>query len=328
MTVRRRQAGVALIMVLMAFALGSILAAGMMSRQSIMIHRMGNYLTQSEAQSLALGAEAFGRQILQRDWEQDSQEESFIDHPNEDWAQHAVALPVDAGAIEAQINDLQGRLNLNGLVAENGEPNELMQERFERLFAALDIRSVAVEALIDWIDENDQPTGAAGAEDGEYLRYSPAYRAANQPFVHVSELRLMDGISRQDYLALRPHVAALPDGNQELNVNFATPEVIRSLHERISEAEANSVVATARETPFTDMQDFLAQPEFSGLGLSDEGLGLRSFFFEVAARVTVSNNVQHQLSVLHRAEDGEIQVISRDASQTGIITKETIQAPE
>ena len=328
MSGRRSQSGVALIMVLLAFALGSIFATGMMSRQNLMIHRMGNYMTQSEAQSLALGAEAFGRQILQRDWEQDSQQENFIDHPGEDWAQYAVALPVDAGAIEAQINDLQGRLNLNALVREDGQPNELMQERFERLFAALDIRTVSVEALIDWIDENDQPTGAAGAEDGEYLRYNPAYRAANQPFVHTSELRLMDGISEEDYRMLRPHVAALPDRTPELNVNFATPAVIRSLHERIGEAEAEAVFTATREEPFTEMQDFLARPEFSGLGLEDEGLGLRSYFFEVATRVTVSNNVQYLVSKVHRGEDGEIQVLSRDGSQTGIITKETIQAPE
>jgi len=38
-----------------------------------------------------------------------------VDHRREQWARAAVAFPVDAGAIEAQINDLQGKLNLNSL---------------------------------------------------------------------------------------------------------------------------------------------------------------------------------------------------------------------
>ncbi len=329
MTLPSRQRGVALIIVLLAFALGSIFAAGMMSRQSIMIHGGGHYLQQSEAQSLAMGAEAFARQFLYRDWESDSEEEQPADHRMEDWARYSIALPVEVGAIEAQINDLQGRLNLNNLVNENGEVDELTQERFERLLAALDIRSISAEVLIDWIDEDDQATGAGGAEDGDYLAQDPPYRAANQPFTHVSELRLMDRISREDYEALRPHVAALPSSNEAINVNFASPPVIRSLHERISDQEAEAIAELARDEPCLDIQDFLALPQFSGMGLDEEGLGVSSEYFEAAARVSVGDNVYRLVSFLHRnQQEGEITTISRDAGRTGIITKETIQAPE
>ena len=323
MTLPSRQRGVALII-----ALGSIFAAGMMSRQSIMIFSGGHYLKQSEGQSLALGAEAFARQFLYRDWESDGEDEQPADHPMEDWARYSIALPVEVGAIEAQINDLQGRLNLNNLVNDDGEVDEFTQERFERLLAALDIRSIGVEVLIDWIDEDGTATGAGGAEDGDYLTQNPPYRAANQPFTHVSELRLMDRISREDYEALRPHVAALPSSNESINVNFASPPVIRSLHERISEQEAEGIAELAREEPFLNIQDFLALPQFSGMGLDEQGLGVRSDYFQAAARVSVGDNVYRLVSFLHRSQEGEITTISRDAGQTGIITKETIQAPE
>lgn len=320
-----RQSGVALMIVLMAFALGSIFAAGMLTRQSLMIHGTGQYLTQSEAQSLALGAEAFARQILYRDWENNQDDGNVADHPGKQWAQYSVVLPVDAGVIEAQINDLNGRLNINDLVSEQGQVNQTMQERFTRLLEVLEIRSVTVEALIDWVDADDQRTGPGGAEDGEYLMQSPAYRAANRSVAHVSELRLLDGISREEYRRLRPHMTALPAGSNELNVNMATAPVIQSLHPDITEAHAESILATREEVPFETTEDFIGSNEFAGMGLSDEGLSVRTSYFEVASRVSVADSVYHLVSILHRSAEGEFRTLSRDAGQTGMITRERIE---
>ncbi|TVP60265.1 MAG: general secretion pathway protein GspK [Halomonadaceae bacterium] len=326
---RHQQSGVALMMVLLAFALAGIFTTGMMTRQMLMIQGTGHYLTQSEAQSLAMGAEAFARQILWRDWESDNNDGSFVDDPQEDWAANSVALPVDQGSIEAQINDLQGRLNLNDLVNRQGEVNPLQMERVERLLEVLDVRSVTVEALIDWIDPNDDTSGPGGAEDGDYLMYDPPYRAADRPMAQISELRLLDGIERGDYLRLRPHVTALPLTGQPLNVNMLSVPVIMSLHEDISEAAAESVFASREEEGrFEDVQAFIGRDEFAGMGMDGEGLGVRSFFFEAASRVTVGSNVYHLVSTLYRNPEGEIAVISRDAGQTGVITKERIETPQ
>jgi len=340
---RSRQQGVALIIVLLAFALGSILAAGMMTRQNIMIQRATGYLGQSDAQTLAMGAEAFGRQILHRDAQQSqgrgqnqgqTQNQNAsgggsggVDHRSEQWARAALALPVDQGAIEAQINDLQGEFNLNSLVRDNGEVNELARERFERLLVALDIRAVNVEALIDWIDENDQRTGAGGAEDGDYRVKDPSYRAADRPFVDVTELRLLQGMTEEAYQKLRPHVAALPARQTPINVNFATVAVIRSLHDRISQGQAEAVVAAAEEGPFEEVDDFLARQEFAGLDIPQEGLGVTTSYFEIAARVTVGDSVHRLVSLVQRNEDGDVVTLSRDSGRSGLITKERAQAP-
>lgn len=325
---RGSQQGVALIIVLMAFALGSILASGMMSRQDLMIQRASSYLTQSRAQSLALGAEAFGRQILYRDVKESQDSSQAVDHQREQWARAAVAFPVDAGAIEAQINDLQGKLNLNSLVGQNGDINKLSRERFERLLVALDIRSIRVETLIDWIDSDDQRTGAGGAEDGDYMAMDPPYRAADQPFTHVSELRLMQGISDEDYQKLRPHVSALPTREGTINVNFASAPVVQSLHERISRGQAESVVAKTEETAFETVEDYLKEPEFSGTGDISKGLGVTTSYFEIAARVSVSGSVHRLVSLVQRNQQGDVVTLSRDSGRTGLITKERIQASE
>ena len=330
------QRGVALIIVLMAFALGSILASGMLTRQNVMIQRASGYLGQSEAQTLALGAEAFGRQILKRDIEENDQgsgqadqgQSGGVDHRNEQWARSAVALPVERGAIEAQINDLQGRLNLNSLVTEDNEVNELTRGRFERLFMALDIRTLNVETLIDWIDKDDERTGGAGAEDRDYSIRDPGYRAADRPFADVSELRLMQGMSAEAYEKLRPHVSALPTRDPRVNVNLASPAVIRSLHERIAKGQGEAVVAAAEETPFETIEDFLARQEFAGLDLNGEGLGVSTSYFEIASRVTVGDSVHRLVSRVQRNEDGDVLTLSRDTGRSGLITKERAQAPE
>jgi general secretion pathway protein K len=324
----RNQRGVALIMVLLAAALATSLAAGMMSRQSLMIERASHHLGQQQARSLALGAEVFARQVLYRDWEEDRKENSFVDHPLEAWARYAATLPVETGVVEVQVNDLQGRLNLNDLVSAQGAINAVVRDRFARLLEVLEIRSLRVEQLIDWIDPNEQPVGAYGGEDGNYLSLSPAYRAANRPFVDTSELRLMESITTEDYRKLLPHVAALPLSGQGLNVNMATIPVLQSLHPDVTQSQAEAILAAREEAAFGNVQDFLARPEFAGLGLKADGLTVQTQFFEVAAQVSVAGRTYRLVSSLYRSNDGKLSVISRDAGEHTIITKNRVTADE
>ncbi|XOZ34187.1 type II secretion system minor pseudopilin GspK [Halomonadaceae bacterium KBTZ08] len=335
-----RQHGVALIIVLMAFALGSILASGMLTRQSIMIRGATTYLGQSDARSLALGAEAFARQFLARDIKgqlnipgsENEQEEGStnqkVDHAKEGWARAALTLPVEQGVIQTQINDLRGRLNLNALTAIDGTVNQLQRNRLARLLRALEIRNVTVETFIDWVDADNKRTGGAGAEDSDYMLLDPGYRAGDQPFVSITEVRLLDGMTKAAYQRLRPHIAALPNRDATLNVNFASTPVIRSLHDRISQGQAESVHKRLQESPVEKVEAFLALPEFAGLGLEADGLGVSTDFFEIAAKVSVSGTVYRLVSKAQRTRNGEVRILSRDTGRTQLITKEQIQASE
>ncbi|WP_308318747.1 type II secretion system minor pseudopilin GspK [Marinobacter sp. F4206] len=313
----------ALIMVLLAMALVVMLAAGMTQQQSIRVFKAGHYLAQQQGISIALGAEAFARQILVRDYQDDKEANEMVDSLDEVWAMNAAILPLDEnGVAEVQIDDLGGRINLNDLVTSNGQINTLAKERFSRLLAALDISALSVDALIDWIDENDQATSTYGAEDGQYLSAEQAYRAANQPFVSVTELRLIGGMTEEIYQALRPHVAALPVSGLGINVNTATPEVLRSLHEELTDADAAAILEKREEEPFDDLQDFLALPEFAGLGLKSTGLTLQTRFFEVVSRITYDNRVVNMVATVFRNPEGEVRTVRRDTGQKNRITKE------
>ncbi|MEQ5815289.1 type II secretion system minor pseudopilin GspK [Marinobacter sp. NFXS11] len=324
-----RQRGVALIMVLLAMALVVMLASGMTQQQSLRVFKAGHYLAQQQGQSIALGAEAFARQILRRDYDEDKQENLMVDSLDEFWAANAAVLPLDDnGVAEVQIDDLGGRLNLNDLVGANGQVDPIVRNRFVQLFAALGITAVSVDSLVDWIDPNDQTVTAYGAEDGQYLMAEQGYRAANQPFTTVTELRLIEGMTEEIYRALRPHVAALPVNGAGINVNTATAMVIRSLHEELTDAQAASILEKREEERFENLQDFLALPEFAGLGLKSVGLGLQTRFFEVASRITYDNRVVNMVSTVFRTPEGEVQTVNRDIGQKNRITKEPFTISE
>ena len=94
-----RQRGVALIMVLLAMALVVMLASGMTQQQSLRVFKAGHYLAQQQGQSIALGAEAFARQILRRDYDEDKEENLMVDSLDEFWAANAAVLPLDDNGV-------------------------------------------------------------------------------------------------------------------------------------------------------------------------------------------------------------------------------------
>ncbi|PCM45909.1 type II secretion system minor pseudopilin GspK [Marinobacter sp. ANT_B65] len=319
----KKQQGVALIMVLLAMALVVMLAAGMTQQQNIRVFKAGHYLAQQQGQSIAVGAEAFARQILVRDFEEDKEDNQLVDSLDEFWAVNAAILPLDDnGVAEVQIDDLGGRINLNDLVATNGQVDPLTKDRVSRLLIALGITGISVDALVDWIDPDDETISAYGAEDGQYLMADPGFRAANQPFVSVSELRLIEGMTEEIYVALRPHVATLPVTGVGINVNTATAEVLMSLHEELTTAQVESILEGREEERFESLQDFLALPEFAGLGLKSAGLGLQTRFFEVVSRITYDNRVVNMVSTVFRDQEGNVRTVHRDTGQKNRITKE------
>ncbi len=317
-----RQRGVALIMVLLAMALVVLMAGGMMHKQGMRIFKTQHYLSQQQGQSVALGAEVFAGQILKTDYEDDKENSDMSDHPEEAWAKYSAILPLDNnGVAEVQIDDLGGRINLNDLFDQQGQVHQLTRDRIERLLRVLGIIDVSVDALIDWMDSNEQTVSAYGAEDGQYLVQDPSYRAANQPFSSVTELRLISGMTEEAYTLLRPHLTVLPVQGLGINVNMASAEVIRSLHDEITQQQAEALIEKRVDAPWATVGDFLQEPEFSGRGLQSNGLTVRSYFFEVVSRITVNDRSTSLVSKIFRSPQGEMSTLSRDMSQKNRITK-------
>ncbi len=317
----RHQRGIALVTAVLITALVAVVAVAMVSEQQLDIRRTGNVLDRAQALQFVKGMESIALQLLRTDAEQNQS-----DHRAEEWNKPR-QLPAPDGAegdmISVQISDLQGRFNLNNLVDSEGVivPEQLKQLR--RLMTLLELPPGLADRIADWMDADSSPHGVDGAEDGEYTRQDPPYRAANRPLVVPSELLLI--MSREEYRKLAPHIAVLPAGERtRINLNTASREVLASL--RYLRPEDVAELLAAREQlekqnskGFDKIGDVLELPGFRELKRENAGFdnymkencGVASDFFlatifasfdkgEVALR-SVIKRTRSKRKKVHRA---------------------------
>lgn len=299
---RDPQRGVALLTVLLVTALASIIAVGMISRQHLSIAQTRQVVYGDQALQYALGAESWVRSLLRADRLEETAPQP-VDGILDRWAQPEAPFELEQGSLRIRVRDLGGLINLNA----TGDAASV--DRLERLFTLIGVDPNLAGAIADWVDEDDTPTGAGGAEDGRYLLEEPPYRAANGPFASVTELRLLPGVDAGVLARLVPHVAALPPASRRININTAPPEVLAAL---APGSDAQRVATLARpDAPYGDPSELIAEePAFvpeSGM------LTVRSRFFEILVRADHGGRSVTLRSMVYRdPETGETTVFGRD----------------
>ena len=131
--------------------------------------------------------------------------------------------------IQAQLEDLTGRFNLNSIVSQQPPQNlykaDLHQVQvFQEILRSLDIDLRYADLLVDWIDPDSQPE-PQGAEDTMYLTQVPPYRPPNTFITHTSELLALPGFGAENYAKIAPLVAALPN-DEKVNTCTASGLVL------------------------------------------------------------------------------------------------------
>lgn len=247
-----RQQGVALITAILITALVSSVAISLAWDNALDMRRTMTLLYRDQAVHVALGAESWVQSILR-----DDLSETDTDHLGEIWASDLPALPVQSAAVQGElfgsIEDLQGRFNVNNLIDQDGEIDELALEQFQRLLQVLEIDPRFAGIAADWIDANLEAGFPDGAEDAIYTGFIPAYRAANVPLSNVSELAAIEGMDKETFDILRPHIVALP-GRTGINVNTATAAVLQSLDENLTASDVDGLVSEREDGGFADVQ--------------------------------------------------------------------------
>jgi len=296
--------GVALVTALLVVALATTIAVAMVSRQQLDIRRTGNMLMGDQTRLYAFGAEAWGIAQLERD---DNKTDSLED----DWATLLPPLALDeGGTISGGIEDLQGRFNLNTLIAE-GDAGKLAQQRFTRLLKQLDLEPALQQAVRDWIDSDSEPSYPDGAEDNYYLGLTPAYRSANTPLASVSELRLIRGIETEHYTALAPHVTALPESNTALNINTATVDQLMTLGDDLVRSEIEALVEQRNENAFATVTQFLQDNAFAGREIKADALDVASHYFMIQSQTEIGRSRLIHQSLVQRSGKGVVKVLRR-----------------
>lgn len=342
------QKGVAIITAMLVVALGTITVVAITSRQQLDLHREQNEALIQTARSFATSGEHFAAALLFLDHEAGLRENT--DSLDDDWAQTIPPISIDAMTLQGCILDMQGRFNLNNIVDAEGNADPVHFGILQRLLAELGIEQAKADAIVDWVDTDFNATIPEGAEDDYYTGLSPAYRSANGPFTSVSELQLVKGFSpsveeeKEDYEMLLPHVAALPttNGQTQVNVNTATPELLASMSDFLKPlgaglsrwdtgkyedypecedifdlaAEETAPAALAQDEelePYLFINDFIAT---AAAGTADEvvppnSISVKSRFFQIRVDVLGENARLTQYSLLERDETGRSKVIFR-----------------
>lgn len=291
------QRGVALITALLVVALATVAAVAMAARQQLDVRRTANLLDGDQAYAYALGVESWARVVLTRD-------EAQVDRLDEDWAKRLSPIAVQGGQVDGFISDLQGRFNLNNLIAQDGQQiSEADLRYFQRLLRVLEIDDQLAIAMLDWIDADFETRFPAGAEDDYYLSLQPPYRAANRRFQNISELRLVKGVTPEIWSRLAPYISALPE-RTVLNVNTAQAPLLAALSEELSLRDGEQLVTARGEGGYDALGDFLGQELFAGREIEEGMLDIKSSYFLLRGEIDVGTARSQLFSVLHRNKTG------------------------
>jgi general secretion pathway protein K len=308
---RRQQRGVALLTAILLVAIGTILAAAIAFQNGMTARRASATFALDQATLAAESAEALAAFVLR----EDGKDRNGTDNLQEQWAMPVGPLELAPGImLEAQLEDLSGRFNLNSLVDDQGRIDPLAVSTLEYLLRFLDLDGKWAWLIADWIDRDNQPQ-SAGAEDLLYTSQTPPYLAPNTLVVSTSELLSLQDFGRENFAKLAPYVTALPQAAR-LNVCTADAIVLDALSSAVQQGEVlqwskdRDAVDKAREDGcFPTEQDYLAAipPQQDARRHAQARIDESSNYFRLTSFTTIGTSQFALYSLLRRIPGGNAQ---------------------
>lgn len=307
------QRGAALIMALLVVTLATALAAAALERTDLLIATTRGGRDYAQALLLARGAVDYTRAVLAQD-----ARSSSVDHLGEAWATPVPATPAEGGEVGGQIEDLQGRWNLNNLAPEGKIDSEGLSQ-CRRLLAHLGLPAQLADNLAHAVGTEARPVAdqlapvvsatspinpfaALGVGFGVPFAAPPPPPSAagvapprGAPFTDLGNLVQIMGFDAATVARLRPYVTVLP-GRQRVNVNTAPAPVLAALVSGLSLADAQTLVLGRDRAWFRDATDFRSRldPKLAA-AVPEVEVSSRFFLVHVSARYGVAGVRLHAL---------------------------------
>lgn len=336
---RAGQRGTVLVLVLLIVALVAALSVKFAAQYQLGLARAESRWHGAQARAFLEGTEEVAKLMFSL-----ADNDPNIDFLGEDWS---AQVPIDDEGVSgvAQLSDASARFNLNDLysplVADkpigNAERYSEPQRRFIRLlqtFPDLPLNQneaeYLLEALLDWIDPDDNESGMGGAEANYYRGLQTPYLPANSLFKTPDELRLVRGFSERPALVMRlqDFVTVLPVDKVGLNINTIEPasprgdginNLLRSINDQanlepLSPAEAEQFISERPETGYAEPAAIGESWNrlFSGRTLQLDGLTVKTQFFWLNSTVQLLDQRRTLRSLMQRGEQNSLKVIQRD----------------
>jgi len=243
---------------------------------------------------------------------QDARDNQY-DTLDEFWSRAALPIELGDGEVRVTIEDEERKIDLNRLMLPNGNaPDDRRLAVFQRLLDTLEIDRSVADAVVDWLDNDENPR-VGGAESSHYLGLPHPYRAKNDLFDTVGELRLVRGVTKEVFEKLLPFVTVYSSG--KVNINTAPKEVLMSLSAGTDLSEvgaidgkrADEIIEYRKDHPFTKADEIgNVSPLLRDLytrTLFKELIDVRSTWFHVRSAGEVGGTVRTVDAVGLRAEN-------------------------
>jgi len=201
---KSRFSGIALMMVLAVIFVLTVIAAGFAFSMKVEMQLAKNHLNESEMELLAISGVEMAKYVL-------GQQLNVVNQPydalNQKWAGGVgdtndlladISLDDNVlgnGSFSLKITDLERKANINAA------DQMLLQRAFTLIGVDAVDYSTAIDSILDWIDNNDNPR-LNGAESDYYLSLDPPYLAKNGPIDDITELLLIKGITPEMFWGL------------------------------------------------------------------------------------------------------------------------------
>ncbi|PUA28677.1 MAG: general secretion pathway protein GspK [Cellvibrio sp. 79] len=224
------QQGTVLVLVLLIVALVAALSVKFAAQYQLGLARAETRWHGAQARSFLEGTEEVAKLMFAT-----ADIEQGHDYLGEPWGNE---VPIDDDGVSgvARLTDATTQLNLNDLAtaftAEKpvGSPERYSepQRRFIRLLQTFpdiplgqDQAEYLLEAVVDWMDPDENESGQGGAESNYYQSMPEPYLPANALFKTLDELRLVRGFNENPLLVLRlmSFVTVLPQSGVGMNIN-------------------------------------------------------------------------------------------------------------
>ncbi|MGC5703338.1 type II secretion system minor pseudopilin GspK [Pseudomonas sp. NFXW11] len=312
-----QQRGMAIISALLIAAVVAVIAAAMLTRQSVFTRAVSAEQSRVVATGALQGGLEYSRQLL---W--DARQRDVLTRLDQAWARpFGAQLPGSLNlGFQGRLEDLQGKFNLRNLVFNQQLDSEQLQN-FETLCRLLGIdpalsRRISQRVIASYPQRLNSPDAAqrpAGAFDSGRLT-SPGALAQTlpprQPMLRsLDDLRGVQGVGDEQLARLAPHVGILP-GNTWVNGNTASAEVLAAVVPGLELSRARALVAERDAGHwFINRGDFVNRLRLPQVPVEQVKVGITSEWFLLQGQVRREQRRVSLQALLHRAEERMPEVI-------------------
>lgn len=303
-----KQQGMAIISALLIAAVVAVIAAGMLTRQSVATRALEADQHRVQGRWVVQGGLEISRQLL---W--DARQRDPLTRLDQPWAQR-----LEVQGFEGRLEDEQGKFNLRNLVA-NERVDEAQIQAFGRLCELIGISAGLSQRISQRVIAsyprllNSQIANNTNNFDSGRATSPNASRKPENPKLpmlrNLEDLRSVEGINDAVISKLAPYLTVIP-ATTWINGNTATAPVLAAYVPGLSLERAQALI-NERDAGrwFINRGDFVNRLRMPSLELTSVKVGITSDWFRLRGEARREQRRVSLDALLHRSQDRLPQVI-------------------